>query len=263
MHSGQWLKFKNTVSHTDKLWYDWFVIKQVHFGGTIRKKFIQISWNYRMCSIFFLYLEWKKKIVLKFKFVDSFEKFCKLIASYPSWCISIQSCRSLCKSQWKRKKANRTTIPQYSIQNNFTELYLFFLMLYFYCCYVCLTTVWINTWNCEQSSRINIANLNAIIQLNLNASGCRNSNSLKSNVKQLLIECQYRLCHSKKLYCILLYYEPTYNRLFNYSIDSIPYKKSYENVIPIVVFRKERRQRSRSRRRRRHLNSFCDNFKII
>lgn len=136
-------------------------------------------------------------------------------------------------------------------------------MLYFNCCYVCLTTVWINTWNCEQSSRTNIANLNAIIQLNLNACGCRNSNSLKSNVKQLLIECQYRLCYSKKLYCILLYYEPTNNRLFNYSIDSIPYKKSYENVIPIVVFRKERRQRSRSRRRRRHLNSFCDNFKII
>lgn len=129
---------------------------------------------------------------------------------------------------------------------------------------MCLTTVWINTWNCEQISRINIANLSTIIQLSSNASGSQTNNSLKSDVKKVLIERQYRLRHSKKLYCILLYYDPIFNRSFNDSIEIVPHAQHlYENVMPIVVCRKERRQRSRRRRRRRHLNSFSDNFKII
>lgn len=141
------------------------------------------------------------------------------------------------------------------------EFFLFLLV------FVMEKTVRSYTWNCEQNSRTKIANLNTtIIQSSSSTSGCRTNNSINiatKTIEKVLIERQYRLCHSKKLYCILLYYEPQLFRILFDCVNDVPREKRFENVMPIVVCRQEQRQRSRRRRRRRHLNSFCDNFKII
>lgn len=128
-----------------------------------------------------------------------------------------------------------------------------------------------NTWNCVKNRRNCItdhSSTNVIIRTNChgrpnNPVESRNVNLSTTGIV-LVIQRQYRLCHSKKLYCILLYYEPAI-LLFvwsniNHCVHSV---KTFKNVMCNAVWRQVERQRSRRRRRRRYLNSFCDNFKII
>lgn len=107
------------------------------------------------------------------------------------------------------------------------------------------------------------------------------------SIEKVLIERQYRLCHSKKLYCVLLYYEPIYvcDQYRSITIDNVPNEKTFYSsvLMPSKLLNKQFKlpqtyclirkflkgpfsnqlYRSRRRQRRRHLNSFCDNFKTI
>lgn len=130
-----------------------------------------------------------------------------------------------------------------------------------------------NTWNCVENRRNCITNHNTSssnnIIIHIIRSCCDQSTDSAiirylSRNRIISAQRQYRLCHSKKLYCILLYYEPPL--LFawrNYVNRCECSNKAFKNVMCIIIHRQVQRQRSRRRRRRHHLNTFCDNFKII